>query len=371
MHRARNVLLIWLAWTAAGIFYASQEIIARLYQNQSPRLAAMFIGWMVAVYICAAFTPGILWLGRRYELKRGSLPRRVALHLILSALFSVVSASIEAPILIALGVFPAPVSSVTSAIWLLLAYGFHGGMIRYWAVLGLQAIFRAHEAAKRRDRETLELSLRSTRLAQALSVAQLGALKMQLQPHFLFNTLGAIMVLMQKNESAKAESMLSRLSDLLRLALEDAETNEVALNREIDFLRLYLSIEQVRFEDRLQVRIDVSDEVADALVPHMVLQPIVENAVRHGLGRSEEAVSIEIEAIRNGASLVLRVRDDGPGSPSPAFAGSGIGLANTRRRLAHLHGDKASLSATNRVPHGVEVTVTLPLRYDSAECACN
>lgn len=371
MPRVRRIVLIWLAWTVAGVFYASQELMARLYQSSPLPVIPVFAGWMVAVYICAAFTPAILWLGRRYELRRGHLPSRVALHCIFSAIFSVVSAAIEAPLLLALGIFPdTRFTSVTAAIWMLLAYGFHGGVIRYWAVIGLQAIFRAHEATRIREREALELSLRSTQLAQALSAAQLGALKMQLQPHFLFNTLGAIMVLSQKKQSEQVESMLAQLSELLRRALEDVEAHEVALHREIEFVRLYLAIEQVRFDDRLRVHIDVSPDVSEASVPHMVLQPIVENAIRHGLGRSEGAVSIWIRAERNDESLVLRVSDDGPGSPSSSFTGSGIGLANVRRRLGHLYGRKASLTARNCDPHGVEVTIALPLQAEPTELEC-
>ena len=370
---ARNVLWIWLAWTAAGFFYASQEFIARLYQSESPPVLPVFVGWMVAVYVCAAFTPAILWLGRRFMLERGHLLSRTTLHVIFSALFSIVSAAIEAPLLMLLHIFPDVTrsDSVISATWMLLAYGFHGGMIRYWAVLAVQAIYRAHQTAKTREREALELSLRSTQLAQELSAAQLGALKMQLQPHFLFNTLGAIMVLSQKNQPAQVESMLARLSELLRLALQDVDAHEIPLHRELEFLRLYLSIEEVRFKDRLNVGIDAATDVSDALVPHMVLQPIVENAVRHGLGRSERSVSIHICAQKHGDQLRLQVSDDGPGSLSPAFEGTGIGLANVRRRLFHLYGSSASLTAVNRMPHGAEVTIQLPYRTDTAEIGCS
>jgi sensor histidine kinase YesM len=328
---------------------------------------------MVAVYVCAAFTPAILWLGRRFMLERGHLLSRTTLHVIFSALFSIVSAAIEAPLLMLLHIFPDVTrsDSVISATWMLLAYGFHGGMIRYWAVLAVQAIYRAHQTAKTREREALELSLRSTQLAQELSAAQLGALKMQLQPHFLFNTLGAIMVLSQKNQPAQVESMLARLSELLRLALQDVDAHEIPLHRELEFLRLYLSIEEVRFKDRLNVGIDAATDVSDALVPHMVLQPIVENAVRHGLGRSERSVSIHICAQKHGDQLRLQVSDDGPGSLSPAFEGTGIGLANVRRRLFHLYGSNAFLTAVNRTPQGAEVTIQLPFHTETAELGCS
>jgi LytS/YehU family sensor histidine kinase len=161
--------------------------------------------------------------------------------------------------------------------------------------------------------------------------------------------------------------MVERLGDLLRLTLEDVEAQEVPLWRELEFLRLYLSIEQVRFEDRLRVRIAPDAEVSDILVPHMVLQPIVENAVRHGLGQSEDAVTIEVGATRANGSLALAVSDDGPGL-SPAGNGhTGIGLANTRSRLARLYGDRARLVVEPAAAKGVRVTITLPIRTVSAE----
>jgi two-component system, LytTR family, sensor kinase len=174
------------------------------------------------------------------------------------------------------------------------------------------------------------------------------------------------MVLVRQGKGREAETMLSRLSDLLRHTLDDVDAQEVPLWRELDFLRLYLSIQQVRFEDRLRVRIDAGQEVSDALVPHMVLQPIVENAVRHGLGQSEEPVLIRVSILRDNGRLVLSVEDDGPGCPDPVFNEKGIGLTNTRNRLKRLYGAEATFLAENRAPRGVQVTMTLPYRAEPA-----
>jgi len=177
------------------------------------------------------------------------------------------------------------------------------------------------------------------------------------------------MVLTQQNKSADAVHTIAKLSDLLRLTLEDVDADEVTLHRELDFLRLYLSIEQTRFQDRLLVKIDAAERLADALVPHMVLQPIVENAIKHGLARSEHAVLIEIRAQIEGANLVLTVSDDGPGCETSMTAGKGIGLSNTRDRLKHLYGTHGILRAQNRSPHGVIVTVQLPFHTEPLELA--
>jgi LytS/YehU family sensor histidine kinase len=248
----------------------------------------------------------------------------------------------------------------------MLSFGIQGGVIRYWAVIALQAVYRSQKNAKIREREAFELKVQASELAQQLATAQLSSLKMQLQPHFLFNTLGAITVLIQQRKTAQAEAMVEKLGNFLRLTLEDVEVQEVPLWRELEFLRLYLSIEQVRFEDRLRVRIAPAAALSDVLVPHMILQPIVENAVRHGLGQSEDAVTIEVGATSSNGSLALIVSDDGPGlSSKPGH--SGIGLTNTRHRLERLYGDNAHLHIEQAADRGVRVAITLPVRTAPAE----
>lgn len=360
----RRWIWYWLAWTGAGLFYITQEFMARLSRNEAIPWRNDIIGWMAAMYICAAFTPLILWLGRRWEVAPVVWWRPIVLHFAASVAFSLLSITLEVPLLAAIGMLPAikgPASFVKD-MWFLLPYDLHGGILRYWAVIALQALWRSSREARQREREALELKVESSQLAAQLTSSQLSALKMQLHPHFLFNTLGAIMVLVRQQKGQQAEKMLSRLSDLLRHTLDDVETQEVPLWRELDFLRLYLSIEQVRFEDRLRVRIDAAPELSDALVPHMALQPIVENAVRHGLGQSEEPVLIHVIVSRADGHLTLTVMDDGPGCPAGVFDGKGIGLSNTRNRLQRIYGAEAVFSAENRAPRGVQVTMTLPYR---------
>jgi len=358
----------WLAWTGAGLFYITQAFMTQLSRSEAIPWRNIVVGWMAAMYICVPFTPAILWLGRRWAVEEGNHTRQIAFHFCASILFALVSTALEVPVLVALGMAPAlggPRSFVLD-FWYLLPYDLHGGVIRYWAVVGLQALFRSNREARRREREALELKFHSAQLAQQLTASQLSALKMQMHPHFLFNTLGAIMVLVRQQKGHEAEAMLSRLSDLLRHSLDDVDAQEVPLWRELDFLRLYLSIEQVRFEDRLRVRIDAGPEVANALVPHMALQPIVENAVRHGLGQSEEPVLIHVSVSKENSHITLTVTDDGPGCP-PVFQEKGIGLNNTRSRLNRLYGAQAGFSVENRVPRGVRVTMTVPYRTGTAE----
>jgi signal transduction histidine kinase len=357
----RLIAVVWLGWTLAGLFYIIQDTVPRLYRGGAVPWKYVFVGWMTGMYVCAALTPVLLWLGTRWPIERRVT--YAALHLCFSVVFSILATALEVPILLLLGVFPAPSppASIVAGVSIMLSFGIQGGVIRYWAVIALHAVYRSQQNAKTREREAFELRVKASELAQQLATAQLGSLKMQLQPHFLFNTLGAIMVLIQQHKTAQAKGIVEKLGDLLRLTLEDVEVQEVPLWREFEFLRLYLSIEQIRFEDRLRVRIATTVQ-SEVLVPHMVLQPIVENAVRHGLGQSEEAVTIEVVASSSNGSLNLIVSDDGPGLLPPRPGRSGIGLTNTRNRLARLYGDQAHLVIEQTAARGVRVTITLPLR---------
>jgi signal transduction histidine kinase len=364
--RLRWLAWLWLAWTAAGLFYITQDSVPRLYRGEAVAWKYVFVGWMAGMYVCAALTPAILWLGNRWPVEQRA--RHSAWHLAFSVIFSVMATVIEVPVLLLLGVFPASTPPpIAAGVRIMLSFGIQGGVVRYWVVIALQAVYRSQQSAKAREREAFELRVKASELARQLATAQLGALKMQLQPHFLFNTLGAIMVLIQQQRTAQAEAMVARLGDLLRLTLDDVEAQEVPLWRELEFLRLYLSIEQVRFEDRLKVRLAPDPAVSDVLVPHMVLQPIVENAVRHGLGQSEDAVTIEVHAARANGSLALVVSDDGPGLAAAGPGHDGIGLSNTKARLTRLYGDRAALVVEPRRGRGVRVTIPRPVRTAAVE----
>jgi len=315
------------------------------------------ISWAAGVYLWCALTPLILWLGRRFPLGRRHWARVTAIHLAASIGISIAQPATEAALLRLLHVFPTIMVSYPATLAFLLIIGFHQGVLTYWTILGVQYAAGWYSRYQERKQQALNLE------AQLVS-AHLSALKMQLQPHFLFNTLNAIMVLVRQQKGRQAEEMLARLSDLLRCVLDDVEAQEVPLRRELEYLELYLSIEQVRFQDRLRVDIAASPEVLDAAVPHMVLQPIVENAIRHGIGRSSSAGHLRISAARGQDALELEVSDDGPGLQTafPATASRGIGLANTRSRLAQLYGDAARLSVDNGAEGGVTARIVLPFR---------
>ena len=359
----RNYPLYFLIWTIIGVFFFSQALSQKFFSRDPTPWWHYLISWLVGVYLWALLMPGILWLGRRFSIERRNWVRRVGLHLLLGVAVSLVQLILESAILSRLGVFPMLMSTFTSTFAFLLVIGFHTGIMTYWEVLGAQYGIGYYQNYQERKQEALRLELRASELQSQLVQAQLGALKMQLQPHFLFNTLNAIMVLVRQQKSKEAEQTLAHLSDLLRCVLEDVEAQEVPLRRELEYLQLYLSIEQVRFQDRLRVEISADPAILDAALPQMVLQPVVENAIRHGVGKSAAAGRIKISAVRLNDTLELRVQDDGPGFSSEGPVGkhsTGIGLTNTRARLKQLYGEEARLTTGNGEPRGAVVTITVP-----------
>jgi sensor histidine kinase YesM len=234
-------------------------------------------------------------------------------------------------------------------------------LFTYWAILGVIYAFNYYRKYRQHE-------LKASHLETQLAQAQLQALKMQLHPHFLFNTLHAISSLMRKDVEA-ADSMITRLSDLLRLTLENTGVQEVTLRQELEFLERYLEIEQTRFRDRLQVRMEIEPDTLDARVPNLILQPLVENAIRHGIAPRSAPGWIEIRAARDGETLQLQVRDNGPGLPpigQPTLK-EGVGLANTRARLEQLYGAAQNFELSNREEGGLLVSLTLPFRAETKE----
>jgi LytS/YehU family sensor histidine kinase len=235
---------------------------------------------------------------------------------------------------------------------------FSNDVVVYW--LGVTLIYLFDHYRESRDREVVTAQL-ETQLAQA----QLQALRLQLQPHFLVNALNTISSMIYENPRA-ADHMIARLSDLLRLLLRESNRQEVTLSEEIDLLNLYLDIMRARFEERMVITFDVEPEARGALVPQLILQPLVENSIRHGADPESGAVHIDVSARREGEMLLLEVRDDGPGLREDALvaSGNGIGLANTAKRLDQLYGASHDFELEGVAGGGLRVNVKLPFRSD-------
>jgi signal transduction histidine kinase len=280
-----------------------------------------------------ALTPIAYVLARRFPLKQENRIRNLGIHFLGSLLLCFGWATLGIILGIVMSRYPAQKDLGRSYVsWLLTSLPW--SVFMYFTVLGCVYAFSYYQEV--RERET-----REARLAAQLSEAKLGALRMQLHPHFLFNSLNAITVLVRDQKTREASDMLELLSRLLRQVLQREHGELIPLRQELQFIEEYLGIEQVRFSDRLSVRWEVDEVVRDALVPSFVLQPLVENAVRHGIAKRAENGLIEVMAHREGRAVILTVRDNGPGylRGSP----EGVGLTNTRARLEALYGTDAEL----------------------------
>lgn len=231
------------------------------------------------------------------------------------------------------------------------------------AIAGVLLAVRYAFALRSRERSAAAAELRAARLERSLAESRLSLLRAQLDPHFLFNTMHGVSTLMHEDPVA-ADAMLSSLGDLLRASMSDNARHEVTLREELDFSERYLGIQRARFGSRLRTGTLIHPAALRAHVPSMLLQPLLENAIRHGIAPRRGGGSLEVEATVDDGTLRVFVRDDGVGPPAPGSTepGTGIELRNTRLRLTQMYGERASLELRRREPAGTEVAVTLPLR---------
>jgi two-component system LytT family sensor kinase len=323
--RRRIALLVFLAGTLTGLYFAIQARYNPLIVPHVPWARALGIN-LTYYWLWALSTPIVVWLARRFRFESGGWTTSFLVHVAASAIITALHIVISEAILTAAGVRD------SFNVWSSFLLNFQSSLPTYWLILCAWLAFDYY--VKYRDRE-----LRGAQLAGELSRAQLQALKMQLKPHFLFNTLNSISSLMYSDVDA-ADAMLARLSDFLRLTLDREPDQEVTLAEELEFVRRYLEIEKIRFEDRLLVRLDVAPGIENASVPTLALQPLVENAIHHGIASRPAGGSIVIAARRDAEQLHISVTDDGIGLVEHADVQprERIGLANTRARLERLYG---------------------------------
>jgi signal transduction histidine kinase len=349
LRRAARLVGIWLA---VALFFILQNVAVRAARG-------VVVDWQWDVFhelvywlVWAAFTPLILAAARRHPLdagtRRRSLVRHVGLMLVVAPLQIAASYAVHFLLGGALGLVPAAEAAHWRAIVTPgVTWGTFAGCLYYWIIVAvyLAVLYRARVA----------------RLEEQLARARLDALRAQLQPHFLFNTLNSIAVL-TATDPAGATRMLLDLSELLRATLASGDAHEVTLERELGLLERYVAIQQVRFGDRLVVRFEVEPAARVALVPSLLLQPLVENAIRHGVDASAAPGRVAVRATVRGERLALEVEDSGPGLGAAAAGGDGIGLGNTRARLEQLYGDAFRLELASPPSGGLTVRIELPLR---------
>jgi two-component system LytT family sensor kinase len=351
-------------WLETAIIFAAWAVFGLLVANQSTMLSSLGgrpMPWVVALRpalleaaLWAWTTLAIFWLARHFPIEnvRGRVFTGVAVHLVAA----VVIALARTGFMVVLGWYVTwiRVRTFGAQFW-----GTSSQNILFYALLlGIAHLVLYYRRYREREQA-------AEQLARGLTEARLQALKMQLQPHFLFNTLNAISALIPA-DAKPARRMVARLGDLLRTTLEHEATQEVTLREELAFLEPYLEIEQARLEDRLTVVMNIAPETLDARVPHLILQPLVENAVRHGIASRIEPGTVEISASRgpDGRFLQLEIRDDGRGMDRDHALGTrrGVGLTNIRSRLEQLYGGEHRFKLENQAGQGVLVQIILPFR---------
>jgi signal transduction histidine kinase len=346
-------LVILGAWTAFALFMLVQSYVYRTRSGAEIDLPVLLVREFSYAYIWAALTPLILRLGDRFRIEREKWKRSVAIHLVTGAALAVVHKIVSGTIDGLFGTTRGDAFSWETQFRGVLAY-FDYGILVYWIVLLMKYAVDYY-------RWFIERDLKNTQLEAQLARSQLQALRMQLNPHFLFNTLNAISVLIGKDPEG-ARKTIVRLSDLLRTALDTSTVAEVPLRTELEFVDRYLQIEKTRFGERLTVSYGIEDDVLDASVPTMLLQPLVENAIKHGINRNPGPGILEITARRMNGWVRLGVRDNGVGFGSEGASPEGVGLANTRARLQNVHGDRYRLDLTKRDDGGMQVTIDFPFQ---------
>jgi signal transduction histidine kinase len=355
--------LVYLGgWSLFALFFISEDAGRLLYRGQRVDWHGYLVVWLTTAYSWACLGPLVWKLAGVFPITKSNWRRSVGIHVAASIAFALLEEVLFAGITPIFGLpwFPRRFVATFRAV---LPIDFHLNVIVYWLIVGVQHSVSYYRQLRERERLSAQLQLRATQLESQLAQAKLSALKMQLHPHFLFNTLHAISVLVRQQRTREADEMLTNLSELLRETLEGWQAQEVPLRREVEWINLYLAIQRVRFQDRLMVAMDLSPATLGALVPSLLLQPLVENAVRHGVSKSAAPVRIELKSRLRESTLELQVCDNGPGV-SKEGVGNGLGLSNTRARLQQLYGDRQSLRLEAIESGGAVVTVSIPYEND-------
>ena len=355
---------LWLAaiWFGLALFDATQNVFVMRAEGMHHHWGRLFFTLLISWLPWILATPLVLRLTRRYPPAQWKRFSTWAVHLAACGSIGVVQAAWVAmwedwlnPWALTPGPDPFP------QLWLhKFSYGLLSSLVLYGLILLVDHVLDSREQLARHQTET-------ARLNEQLSKAQLSALRRQIEPHFLFNTLNAIAGLVREKRNDEAVNMIVRLSDFLRRVVEDSGRQQVPLGEELEFTQKYLDIQKARFAERLQFSVDVPQELLPAQVPSLILQPMVENAVKHGIARRVQGGAIRITASRANGTLTMRVYNDGPSLPVGwETSQSGIGILNVRTRLQSLYGDQFELSMRNQQPGGVEVTVSVPFVSEPA-----
>jgi signal transduction histidine kinase len=320
--------------------------VAFVYATRNVSLQTAIVWTLPSWLWLAPLAFATIALAHRYSFERRNRVRSAVVHLVACIVFATVHLVGIVPVRVLLAGSPLNADTLEAAFWVAFRLLFYLDLLTYFVIVGMS------------------LTLHHSNLRTSLAEARLAALRAQLNPHFLFNTLNAISTLALKGDQAAVTEMLGRLSGLLRAALEE-HTEEIPLARELEFFDDYVAIQQVRFADRLSVEKAVAPDTLHGLVPTMILQPIIENAIKHGVTAQRSGGHVNLSAARQNGTLVIEVRDSGPGFRHGARH-DGIGLANTRARLEQLYGSDYRFEYGTVPEGGASVRITVPFRQPAA-----
>ncbi len=357
-------VLLLAMWTAFALIIATQHYLS-LRDAERPVEWLPLFGRQAQLWgTWALLAPLVFAAARRFPVAPGNVLRGVMLHVPLAIGFILLHALITGPVVTLLGWYPlAGSSSYTTAgsmFVFVLRANVGANLLVYALLVALYHVITYGSTARARE-------VRASQLEAQLARARLDVLQMQLQPHFLFNTLHAVSALMER-DTAAARRMLTQLSDLLRLSLTDPDTQEVRVEEEISFLGRYIDIQRMRFHDRLAVDVEVDAAAQQGMVPRLVIQPLVENAIRHGIATRTGPGRVAVAVHRRDGELHLSVTDNGRGLPPGGMQSLrlGVGLRNTVARLQHLYGERGRFELTNAPDGGTVAHISIPYREGSA-----
>ncbi len=350
--------LIAAIWTSIALFSATQNVVVMRAEGMHHAWTKLFIYLTFSWLPSALSTPLVLYLGRKYPPFRIKAFSAWTIHVIASLAICVVWAGWMTVMERLLNPWAEPsIPGPFVHVWLDKFYNeLLASSLLYVAILAVGQMLESREHLALQQTET-------ARLNEQLSAARLEALRRQVEPHFLFNTLHGIAALVREERNDEAVSMIAGLSDFLRGVLEDSHRQQAPLRDEMQFLQKYLDIEKMRLGDRLRLTIDVPQTLLAANVPSLILQPMVENSIKHGISKRVQGGEIRIAASRNNGMLTLSVYNDGPPLPNGwEDSQSGIGISNVRARLQSLYGSDFDFRLQNQPPDGVQVTLSVPFK---------
>lgn len=351
----KSWIIIFFIWLLLGFYFILSSAVYYIDLEQVFNWKSNLINRMPSFFLWGLLTPIVIHIAFKYRIEKANFYSKIFIHILIGAVFTfihrLISVSISYYTLSTIGETSESLTNILFGEKFIIFSAWFDGFFIYWVFLAAIYSFDYYKSFN-------ENRLKATELESKLAQAELNALKMQLQPHFLFNTLNAISVLVHKDPES-ADEMITRLSDLLRLTIDKFGQKKVTLKEEIDFINSYLDIQKIRYKKRLSVKIDIPASIYDNEVPAFILQPVIENSIKYAVEPSSEHTHILISAFTNDRYLTIEINDNGPGMNGNI--NEGVGIKNIKARLDQMYGDNKFFSMSDSVSGGVKTIIKIPI----------